>query len=74
MLASALGARVIAVDIAEGRLAIARRLGAQGVVKAATESVPDAVRELTRGHGAELVLETSGSSAVAAQVLDMLTP
>jgi propanol-preferring alcohol dehydrogenase len=72
MLATALGARVIAVDIVSSRLDRAREFGAQATVNATEVDVVDAIRDLTGGRGAELVLETSGSSAGAASGLSML--
>lgn len=72
MLASALGARVIALDIAPQRLDRARHFGAQAVVNSAEQDPVEAVRELTGGRGAELLVETSGSTPAAAQALDAL--
>ena len=52
-LATAMGARVIATDIAPHRVDLARTFSADAVVNAAeVSSVRDAVRELTRGRGA----------------------
>ena len=72
MLAAALGARVIAVDIAPRRLDRARRFGAHMVVNSAQEDLAAAVRDLTGGRGAELLVETSGSTAAAGQALESL--
>ena len=72
MLGAALGARVIAVDIAPSRLESARRFGAAATVNPAEEDVVEAVRSLTGGRGAELLVETSGSTVAAAQALDAL--
>lgn len=60
MIASALGANVVAVDIAEDKLALARTLGAAVTVNAA--SVPDvaaAVKDATHG-GAHVSLDALG--------------
>jgi threonine dehydrogenase-like Zn-dependent dehydrogenase len=61
-LASALGARVIALDVSDERLARAKELGADALInpRRATDVV-QAVRELTRGRGAHLCLEASSS-------------
>ncbi|GAB4429308.1 MAG: zinc-dependent alcohol dehydrogenase family protein [Chloroflexi bacterium OHK40] len=63
MIAAALGARVVAVDITAERLALARALGAAETVDAtAIGDVAGAVRELT-GGGAHLSLDALGSPA-----------
>lgn len=63
MIAHALGARPIAVDINPDALELARSLGAAHVVDASRETdVPAAVRELT-GGGAHLSLDALGSTA-----------
>jgi threonine 3-dehydrogenase len=53
-------ALVAASDVHEQRLALARRMGADLVLNAATESVPERVRGATGGRGADVVLEMSG--------------
>ncbi len=52
--------RVIVVDTNEGRLEVARKLGADVVVNARTEDPVKAVRGHTEGLGAEYVVETAG--------------
>lgn len=72
-LASALGARVIALDISPSRLDRARDFGAWETLNPADiDSVPDAVRELTGGHGVSKSLETSGASSAAQEALHVL--
>ncbi len=72
-LASALGARVIALDIAPTRLARSREFGAWETVNpTAVESVDQAVRDLTRGRGVSKSLETSGASSAANDALRVL--
>jgi len=72
-LASALGARVIALDISSSRLERARKFGAWETVNPAeVDSVPDAVRELTSGRGVSKSLETSGASSAAQAALHVL--
>jgi propanol-preferring alcohol dehydrogenase len=53
-------ARVIAVDVDEAKLALAREVGANETV-AAGESAAEQVRELTRGLGAIAVFDCVGS-------------
>ena len=72
-LASALGARVIALDISASRLERAADFGAWGTLNPAeVDSVPDAVRELTGGRGVAKSLETSGASSAARAALHVL--
>src|SRR5208283_4615887 len=60
MIASALGANVVAVDIADDKLALARSLGAAATVNAAkVADVVEAVLELT-GGGAHVSLDALG--------------
>jgi alcohol dehydrogenase len=61
MIASALGANVVAVDIKREKLDFARTIGAVAVVNAAqTDRVIDAVREITHG-GAHASIDALGS-------------
>ena len=55
------GARVVAVDIDDGRLARARALGADHAVNSRREDFAAAVAEITKGKGAEAVLEFVGT-------------
>ena len=55
--------RVIAVDLDDGRLALARELGAHEVFNTTATDVPDAVRALTGGRGADVVVECVGAEA-----------
>jgi threonine dehydrogenase-like Zn-dependent dehydrogenase len=74
MLATAFGARVIAVDPAPHRLEQAARFGAIGLVDPDSVDVGSAVRDLTRGMGAHAAVETSGASAAADAALSALAP
>ena len=64
--AAVLGARlagaskIIAVDVDERKLGWARGLGATDTVNAREADVVEAVRELTRGFGADVVIEAVG--------------
>ncbi len=65
MIASALGARVVAVDIAQTQLSLARELGAaQTVAGGADVDVAGAVVEMT-GGGAHVSIDALGSAATA---------
>jgi len=61
-LASAMGARVIAIDPSAERLARARDFGADSVVDPQANDVAGAIKSLTRGEGADLTLDTSGTA------------
>ena len=55
-------ARVIAADINEHRLEIAKQLGADATVHSRDKAWPDHVRELTGGLGPDVVCEMSGAA------------
>ncbi|HKP84645.1 MAG TPA: zinc-dependent alcohol dehydrogenase, partial [Blastocatellia bacterium] len=59
-IARAFGAEVIAVDIAEDKLDLARSLGAGAAINAATS---DAVKEIRKLGGAHVAVVTSGAKA-----------
>lgn len=60
MIATAMGARVIGIDIDDGILALAGRLGAETTVNAAREEDVAARIVETTGHGAHLSLDALG--------------
>jgi NAD+-dependent secondary alcohol dehydrogenase Adh1 len=62
--------RIVAVDPSAERRRLARELGADEVLEA--DGVVDAVRDLTGGRGAELVLDFVGSDQTHADSLAML--
>ena len=69
-LASAMGARVIALDVSSERLARAREFGADATIDPkATENVVQAIRDATRGLGAHLSLDASSSPLARAQAV-----
>ncbi len=53
---------VIAVDLEESRLNIAKQLGADYGLKADAVDVPAEVRKLTNGRGADVVIEVVGAT------------
>jgi alcohol dehydrogenase len=62
MIARALGAKVIGIDVAEEKLALAREAGAEHTFNAAViEAVPEAIRGLTAG-GAHVSVDALGSA------------
>lgn len=58
-IATALGARVIAVDVADDKLGFAKEMGAEATVNAARDDVPAAIAELT-GGGAHVSVDALG--------------
>ncbi len=66
-LASALGARVIALDVSPQRLARASEFGADAVINPAETDPVAAIRELTHGLGADATLDASSSSEARRQ-------
>jgi alcohol dehydrogenase len=65
MLATALGARVVGIDVAPRALEIARELGAVHGVDACDGDVAERVRELS-GGGADVSIDALGSAATCA--------
>ena len=72
--AQALGAgTVIAVDLSESRLEIAKELGADAVIDGAAGDVAEQVKAAT-GGGATHALDTTGVEQVVANAIDALAP
>lgn len=64
--------KVIMVDLVEERLDLARRLGADETINAAREKVEERVRQLTSGHGADIVIEAIGRPETWEQALKLV--
>ncbi len=72
MIASAFGARVVAVDMADDKLAFAKRMGAVAAINANTAgNVAAAVRDATDG-GAHLSVDAIGNAAACFDSIDSL--
>jgi len=69
LIAKAQGAKVIALDIDDERLRVARASGADYTINPKSGDVFAQVREVTDGRGASMVLETSGSTQAAADAI-----
>jgi L-iditol 2-dehydrogenase len=54
--------RVIAVDLNDKRLAVAKELGADDILRGDQCDVPAVVRELTKGRGADVAFEVVGAT------------
>ena len=55
------GATVIAIDLDDEKLALARELGATYSINSATSNLADELSRLTDGHGPDVVIEAVGS-------------
>ena len=62
---------VFAVDVNDGRLAVAEKLGATRIVNSLREDPVSVVRELTEGRGADVVIECAGVKAAWLTALDV---
>ncbi|PZU59186.1 MAG: alcohol dehydrogenase [Sphingobium sp.] len=63
---------IIVVDRNEGRLALARELGAHRTINAASEDVATAIRAATDGKGAACSVEATGRAEVVRMAIDTL--
>ncbi len=64
--------QIIAVDIHDSRLELAKELGATGTVNTRTEKLADAVMALTDGHGADYIVDTTARPELLEQAVDAL--
>jgi alcohol dehydrogenase len=65
MIAHALGARLIAIDIAEDKLNFAKSLGAEEIINADTEKdIPQCIKQITNG-GADVSIDALGNPKTA---------
>jgi threonine dehydrogenase-like Zn-dependent dehydrogenase len=71
-LATAMGARVIALDISPQRLQRAKEFGAAETINPSNVDPIEAIRELTHGLGADLTLDTSSSPQARIQAIRAL--
>lgn len=64
--------KIIAVDIHDSRLEIAKELGATHTINSKTEDLAARIAEITAGAGANYSIDTTGVSAVMKASLDVL--
>jgi len=69
LLARAMGARVIAVDISPARLDFARELGADHTINSREVEPLPAIADLTHGEGADLAVDCTGNAEARAQMV-----
>lgn len=62
--------RVIAVDINDRRLEVARKLGATDVVNSKATDAVEAIREMTGGRGADVALEVVGATPTVQMAIE----
>ena len=70
--ASLRGARVIALDIDDEKLSLAKRLGAKEVINSKSENVVERVKALTDGLMADVVIEAVGSPITYTTAIDIV--
>lgn len=72
-MAAAHGAeRIIAVDISDEKLALARTMGATDTVNSRAEDPHEVVRSLTGGRGVDVAFEAFGSAATVRTAVDVV--
>lgn len=54
--------QIIAVDIHDSKLDLAKELGATSLINASEENVVEIVKELTEGRGADVTIESAGAA------------
>jgi len=69
-MAKIMGARVIAADVVPDKLQGAEQFSPDVIVNSRVENLPERVKELTNGLGADVVVEGVGGEAVAAVLPD----
>lgn len=65
------GATVIAVDIDDQKLELARRFGAAHVINSRTQNLEEKVQELTAGHGVTVTVEAIGLDQTFVAAIDL---
>ncbi|GAB3267292.1 MDR/zinc-dependent alcohol dehydrogenase-like family protein [Arthrobacter pigmenti] len=72
-MAAAHGAeRIIAVDIDDEKLELARRMGATDTVNSKNEDPNEVIRALTDGHGVDVAFEAFGSAATVRTAVELV--
>ncbi len=65
---------LIAIDVMDSRLEWARKMGATKIFNPKKRDVPAEIRDLTHGHGADVVIEITGKVAVLELACDIVKP
>ncbi|WP_321479067.1 zinc-binding alcohol dehydrogenase family protein [uncultured Bacteroides sp.] len=64
------GAKVVAVDLDDEKLELAKRVGAQYTINSKTENVHEALQKITEGFGPDVVIEAVGSPVTYVMAVD----
>jgi threonine dehydrogenase-like Zn-dependent dehydrogenase len=64
------GANVVAVDIEDSKLAVAKKAGASHVINSRTENLHERLLALTGGHGPDVAIEAVGNPATFVAAVD----
>jgi len=64
--------RVVALDVVDAKLELARKVGADVTINIAREDAVARVKELTDGYGADVYIEATGHPSAVPQGLDLL--
>lgn len=67
------GAKVIAVDVADEKLAVAKSVGAQHTINSMTQNLLDEVMKITDQIGADVVIEAVGHPATYKAAIDVVS-
>jgi L-iditol 2-dehydrogenase len=67
-------ADITVVDVMEKRLAFAKKLGADHIIHAGSEDVIETYQKLTKGRGADVVLEAAGNAITTKQTASLVKP
>ncbi len=70
LIGKARGARVIAVDVLDSRLEMAREFGADEVINSSEEDPVERLRAMTRGIGVDVAIDCSGAPPAQNAALD----
>ncbi|WP_287679212.1 zinc-binding alcohol dehydrogenase family protein [Bacteroides sp.] len=66
------GAHVIAIDLDDEKLELAKRLGAKDAINSKTDNVVERVKEITDGYMADVVIEAVGSPVTYVTAIDIV--
>lgn len=70
--AAAQGAKVVAVDIDDAKLALAKSCGASECINSSTTSLANKLEQLTNGHGPEVTIEAVGLPTTFQAAVDIV--
>jgi len=71
-IAKNIGAKIIVVDVAEDKLQLAKKMGADGAINGAKANVPEEVKKLTGGKGADVIVEFVGRKQTMENAMNSL--